>query len=73
MAVLETQKLEKGTACWVVYVWQRFQVGIVGVYSSEAEAEAGRQQFIDEAEDPEWEKASGSRRNNTLIEMQISK
>ena len=73
MTVLETQNLQTGTACWVVYVWLRFQVGIVGVYGSEADATAGRQKFIDDAPDPEWEKASGERKNNTIIEMQVTK
>lgn len=73
MAVLETKKLETGTACWVVYCWLRFQVGIVAVCGSEADAQQARQDFIDAAPDPSWEKVSGERKNNTIIEMQISK
>ena len=60
-----------GREVYVVYCWLRHSVTIVGVADSKKEAKKLRLKFIKEAEDPEWEKTSGERRNNTLIESKF--
>lgn len=52
----------------MVYCWLRNSVSIVGVADSSDAAEKMRDDFIAAHPDPEWEKVSGERRNNTLIE-----
>jgi hypothetical protein len=57
-----------GRAVYVVYCWRRFEVTIVGVTDSQKDATRLRKEFIEAADDPEWERVSGERRNNTMIE-----
>lgn len=57
-----------GRETFVVYYWLKNSVTIVGVASSEEEAQKMRKSYIDSHPDPDWEKASGERRNNTLFE-----
>lgn len=58
-------------AVWVVYCWLRHSVDIVGVAKSECEAVALAEDYINSHPDPDWERSSGERRNNTLIERHV--
>jgi len=57
-----------GREVFVVYYWLRNSVTIVGVADSSDEAEKLRDKFVKEAPDPGWEKFSGERLNNIIIE-----
>lgn len=56
-----------GRAVFVVYCWTRNDVTIVGVASSDKEAERMRKAYIAAAPDAEGERFSCARKNNTMV------
>ena len=57
-----------GSQVFVVICWMRHMASIVGVRDSEEGAKTLIQEWINTHPDPEWEKTSGERRNNTWFE-----